>query len=146
MKSVFKTLKNIGGLDSGKRHDIFESILKVCQADAQGRTGKDDMPYPQRQFWLDAGQAARNIRYTDEYHAMVQQQGQQNGQNEQNDPKNKLSGEAFGQALRLLQIRALKTWHRSLSKTDPIDGYSKFVCDDDHMDEDTESAPQGMQR
>lgn len=55
-KTVFKIIK---ALDALRRPQRFEHFLAACQADAQGRAGLQDRPYPQADF-LRAALAACN--------------------------------------------------------------------------------------
>jgi tRNA nucleotidyltransferase (CCA-adding enzyme) len=52
--TVVKLLEH---LDAYRRPQRFEQFLLVCQADAQGRTGLEHQPYPQRDFLQRAFQA-----------------------------------------------------------------------------------------
>ncbi|MDO4642020.1 MAG: multifunctional CCA addition/repair protein [Neisseria sp.] len=56
--TVLKVLKQT---DAFRRSERFEQALNVCQADAQGRLGLQNAPYPQREHWLSLLAAARNI-------------------------------------------------------------------------------------
>lgn len=47
--------------DAFRRPERFEEILIACQADAQGRLGSEDKPYPQAQFMRDAFEAANAV-------------------------------------------------------------------------------------
>ncbi|GMG85737.1 multifunctional CCA addition/repair protein [Biformimicrobium ophioploci] len=55
-KTVFKIIK---ALDALRRPQRFEHFLSACQADAQGRAGLQDRPYPQADY-LRAALAACN--------------------------------------------------------------------------------------
>lgn len=56
--TVLKVLKQT---DAFRRSERFEQALNVCQADAQGRLGSQNAPYPQREHWLSLLATARNI-------------------------------------------------------------------------------------
>ncbi|MDM7322616.1 MAG: multifunctional CCA addition/repair protein, partial [Gammaproteobacteria bacterium] len=47
-------LKLLEGLDALRRPERFESFLLVCEADARGRAGFEDRPYPQAEFLRQA--------------------------------------------------------------------------------------------
>ena len=47
--------------DAFRKPARFEDLLLACQADAQGRTGFHDRPYPQRDFFIHALAAAQSI-------------------------------------------------------------------------------------
>ena len=47
--------------DALRRPERFAAALAVCQADQQGRLGREHTPYPQRAFWLAMLAAAREI-------------------------------------------------------------------------------------
>lgn len=53
------------GVDAFRRPDRFEDFLLICQADAQGRLGLEDNPYPQRDYFLGAFQAANAVNIAD---------------------------------------------------------------------------------
>ena len=46
-----------GGRDAFRRPERFSELLLACQCDAQGRTGLENSPYPQREY-LEAARAA----------------------------------------------------------------------------------------
>jgi tRNA nucleotidyltransferase (CCA-adding enzyme) len=47
--------------DAFRRPERFEEVLAACEADARGRLGSADTPYPQRQLWRRAAAAARGV-------------------------------------------------------------------------------------
>lgn len=47
--------------DAFRRPARFEEILLVCEADARGRSGLEDAPYPPRALWRAAADAARAV-------------------------------------------------------------------------------------
>lgn len=57
-KAVLKVLKEA---DAFRRPERFIQLLNVCQADAQGRLGKNHTPYPPHQQWQNLLLAAQNI-------------------------------------------------------------------------------------
>jgi len=54
-------LRTLESLDAFRRPERFADILLVCEADAHGRAGLGDKPYPQRPYMLGAQQAAASI-------------------------------------------------------------------------------------
>ena len=54
-------LKLFKALDIYRRGERFEQFLAVCVADAQGRTGFEQRPYPQADYLRGAAQAARAV-------------------------------------------------------------------------------------
>lgn len=54
-------LKVLMGLDAFRRPERFENFLLICQADAQGRLGLEETPYPQREYFWGAYQAANSV-------------------------------------------------------------------------------------
>jgi tRNA nucleotidyltransferase (CCA-adding enzyme) len=47
--------------DAFRRPERFEEVLAACEADARGRLGFAEVPYPQRAFWQRAARAAREV-------------------------------------------------------------------------------------
>jgi tRNA nucleotidyltransferase (CCA-adding enzyme) len=54
-------LKKLLEMDTLRRPERFEELLIACEADARGRLGLEERAYPQRQFWLGAQAALRNV-------------------------------------------------------------------------------------
>ena len=54
-------LKLLASLDALRRPQRFEQFLLVCEADARGRGGHADSPYPQAQFMAGAREAAAGV-------------------------------------------------------------------------------------
>jgi len=81
-------LKLLEAVDALRRPTGFEDFLSACQADARGRTGLEDDPYPQAERLRAALTIAAAVT-TERVPA-------------------DLKGEAFGQALRDLRLQALK--------------------------------------
>ncbi|MEH6491520.1 multifunctional CCA addition/repair protein [Halopseudomonas sp.] len=54
-------IKLFKALDIYRRAERFELFLSVCQADAQGRTGREHSDYPQANYLRGAAQAAREV-------------------------------------------------------------------------------------
>ena len=57
-KTVLKMLKSLGAF---RKPEKFTNFLISCQADAQGRLGKENTPYPQRQLLQSYFDAANQI-------------------------------------------------------------------------------------
>ena len=83
-------LELLEGADALRRPDRFDEFLLACQADAQGRTGLEDNPYPQADLLRRARAAAAGIKAKDL-------------------PVSGLKGEALGQALREARVEAIAT-------------------------------------
>jgi tRNA nucleotidyltransferase (CCA-adding enzyme) len=49
-------------VDAFRRPERFSQALLACEADARGRTGWEDKPYPQRGYLLAAREAAQSIK------------------------------------------------------------------------------------
>jgi tRNA nucleotidyltransferase (CCA-adding enzyme) len=77
-------------LEAFHRGDQTEDFLLACEADARGRTGYEDRPYPQADWIRAARTAARGVKTQ-----ALMERG--------------LIGEAFGQALRELRIQAVRS-------------------------------------
>ena len=90
--TVWKLLKT---LDVIRRPERLEDFLLSCEADARGRTGLEDRPYPQVDYLRGAAQAASNIDV-----AALRQSG--------------IEGPALGEAIEKARIHAIsefkKTW------------------------------------
>jgi tRNA nucleotidyltransferase (CCA-adding enzyme) len=54
-------LKVLEKTDSFRRPDRFEQFLLACEADAKGRTGLENQPYPQADFLRGAFAAASAV-------------------------------------------------------------------------------------
>lgn len=52
-------------LDSFRRPEILEGFVLACEADARGRTGLEDQPYPQADMLRQAYQAAAAVNAAD---------------------------------------------------------------------------------
>ncbi len=75
----------LGAFKSGNN---LKSFLLACEADARGRTGLEQHPYPQADFILEAQQAGMPINIT-------------------SLPNKQFSGEEIGHAIRKLRIEAI---------------------------------------
>ena len=54
-------LKTLGSLDAFRRPERFELFLQACECDARGRSGFEQSPYPQADFFRGALAAASSI-------------------------------------------------------------------------------------
>lgn len=54
-------LKVLMGTDAFRRSERFEAFLLICEADAKGRLGLEQKPYPQRAYFWGAFQAANSV-------------------------------------------------------------------------------------
>ncbi len=81
-------LKLLEAVDALRRPADFEAFLTACEADARGRKGREDEPYPQAERLRSALSAVAAVQ-TDSV-------------------PGDLTGAAFGQALRDLRLQALK--------------------------------------
>lgn len=81
-------LKLLEGTDALRRPERFEDFLLACEADAKGRTGLEDQPYPQAELLRRAREAAAAVTAAD-----LKDSG--------------LEGEALGQALREARQQAI---------------------------------------
>lgn len=80
-------------LDAFRRGHRVEEFLDACEADARGRTGLEDQPYPQRKLVLAAWQAALAV----DTRAVAGPGGAGEG----------LDGEAIGKAIREARLAAV---------------------------------------
>ncbi|HEX5046925.1 MAG TPA: multifunctional CCA addition/repair protein [Gammaproteobacteria bacterium] len=85
--TVLELIMEVDGLRQPER---FEELLLACEADARGRTGLEDRPYPQAELLRTALQAARAVDA-----ARVREE-------------KKVEGEALGRALRDARLAAVK--------------------------------------
>lgn len=90
-------LKKLLEMDALRRPERFEELLLACEADARGRLGLEQRPYPQRAYWQGALAALRAVSPRE-----LQEKG--------------LEGEAFVQALQQARQAALhdyrEQWRR----------------------------------
>jgi tRNA nucleotidyltransferase (CCA-adding enzyme) len=54
-------LKLIEGIDLFRRPERLQPFLLACEADARGRTGLEDKPYPQADIFRCAFEAAQSV-------------------------------------------------------------------------------------
>jgi len=85
-QTLLKTLESLDGLRKPER--VKEFVL-CCQADAQGRTGFENAPYPQAQHFLDALQVIQGVSPQ----ALIAEG---------------IQGKALGEALRKERLNAIK--------------------------------------
>jgi tRNA nucleotidyltransferase (CCA-adding enzyme) len=83
------TLRTLESCDALRRPERFADFLLACEADKRGRAGLEDRPYPQREFFTRARDAAAAVVMNDEERAG-------------------LSGEQIGQALRKRRMAAIE--------------------------------------
>jgi len=93
--TVWKLLKT---LDVVRRPERLEEFLLACEADARGRTGLEDRPYPQVDYLRGAAQAVRNIDV-----AALRKEGNE--------------GPALGEAIEKARIHALSHYKSEFKKT-----------------------------
>lgn len=90
-------LKKLLEMDALRRPERFGELLLACEADARGRLGLEQRPYPQRAYWQGALAALRTVSPRE-----LQEKG--------------LEGEAFVQALQQARQAALhdyrEQWRR----------------------------------
>lgn len=90
-ETLHRALKKIGALKSGQaQHERLELFLLSCEADARGRTGLEQQPYPQPQRFRRALNACLTI-------------------NNQILIKEGFEGVALGQEIQKRQIKAIKS-------------------------------------
>lgn len=94
--TVLQTLER---LDAFRRPERFEQFLLACEADARGRAGLEDRPYPQAQRFRAARAAAAAVNPAD-----VMAEG--------------LSGAAIGKALQERRLQAVKAELAGWAKAD----------------------------
>jgi tRNA nucleotidyltransferase (CCA-adding enzyme) len=86
-------LKLLESLDAFRRGHRVTEFLDACEADARGRTGLEEQPYPQRELVLSAWQAALPVDS-----AAVASRG---------DGGAGLDGEELGEAIRQARLKAV---------------------------------------
>jgi tRNA nucleotidyltransferase (CCA-adding enzyme) len=80
-------------IDAFRRRERVTDVLDACEADARGRTGLEDQPYPQRELVLAAWHAALAV----DARAMAGPGGTGEG----------LAGERLGEAIRNARLAAI---------------------------------------
>ncbi|MDP2227431.1 MAG: multifunctional CCA addition/repair protein [Moraxellaceae bacterium] len=99
-------LRKLLAMDALRRPERFSELLLACEADARGRLGLEERPYPQRSYWLAALAALRSVNT-----AALQQQG--------------LEGEAFVQALERAREHALQVFRDAWQQQYPAGSRSR---------------------
>lgn len=89
-------LKVLERSDAFRRPERFEQFLLACEADARGRTGLEDRPYPQADYLRGAFSAAQSVGVTEFVDAG-------------------LEGAAIGKALQEKRAAAIAAWKRDYS-------------------------------
>lgn len=84
-------LKVMKGCHALKDRQTFAELLTVCEADAKGRLGFEQTPYPQKTFWLDALAVVLGIDQT-----QILAQG--------------LVGAKIGEAIESARLQSLQQW------------------------------------
>lgn len=65
LELTFPTLlKTLEKLDAFRRPERFYEFLLACEADARGRTGHEEEPYPQADYFARAYAAAAGVDFT----------------------------------------------------------------------------------
>lgn len=105
--TLLRLLTASGALRDGDR---FEGFLRACTADARGRAGCHDAPYPQADYLRRARDLARSVTAFDAAPACLPAAGRQ-----QAGRPAGTQGRAIGEALRRERIRRLHR-HREASK------------------------------
>jgi tRNA nucleotidyltransferase (CCA-adding enzyme) len=82
-------LRTLESCDALRRPERFADFLLACEADARGRKGLEDRPYPQREYFLRARDAVAAVALSAE-------------------ERTGLSGEQIGQALRRRRLAAIE--------------------------------------
>jgi tRNA nucleotidyltransferase (CCA-adding enzyme) len=94
------TLRIIQEADALRNAERFEQLLLACEADARGRLGLEDRPYPQAERLREALRAVRTVDA-----AEVR-------------TKTRLEGEALGRAIHDARLRALRAAFNDLPAVD----------------------------
>ena len=82
-------LKTLESCDAIRRPERFADFLLACEADARGRQGLEERPYPQREFFAAARATAAAVALTE-------------------DERRDLNGEQIGQELRRRRVAAIE--------------------------------------
>lgn len=83
--TIYKLIEAVDGL---RRPQRFDEFLLACEADARGRLGLEERPYPQAEILREALEAARSVSTE--------------------DAGGRVSGPALGMRLRQLRIQAIR--------------------------------------
>lgn len=87
-------LEKLERMDAFRKPERFEQFLIACMADARGRSGKEDIDYPQAEYFRLALAQAKAIDSQS-----IDQQG--------------LSGKALGDAIRKARVANLNHWRKA---------------------------------
>jgi tRNA nucleotidyltransferase (CCA-adding enzyme) len=87
-------LKLLGECDAFRRPERFSEMLLACQCDAQGRTGLEEKPYPQRAYLERARELAAAVTLTE-------------------DERSGLEGQAIARALQARRLVVLEEHKRA---------------------------------
>ncbi len=82
-------LDRLEAVDAFRRPQRLDQFLLACEADARGRSGREDQPYPQAALWKKALAAARQVDAS-------------------SVTKENLSGEQIGATIRTLRAKAIR--------------------------------------
>lgn len=93
-------LKLLEATDAMRRPERFAELLAACEADARGRTGLQDRPYPQPAYLVRAREAVASVALSKE-------------------EISRLKGPAIGAALRENRLAALAAFVQSAAHTPP---------------------------
>ena len=85
-ETILKLLKNV---DAFRKPERFEQFLLACEADARGRKGYEDNPYPQAELLRKAFEAARQV-------------------DTRSLANNGMDGKQIAEEIQLLQTKAIK--------------------------------------
>lgn len=95
-----KLLALLHRVDALRRPEHLEHFLQACEADARGRTGFEDRPYPQADYLKQARRVCNDIQARDVMSAGIQ-------------------GKAIGEALKKQRQQALKAWKTQQTPPSP---------------------------
>ncbi len=98
--TMLRVIRDVGGL---RRPEKLDAFLLACEADARGRTGMEDDPYPQAERFLRAAEVARAVNT-----APLRERGYE--------------GAALGKAIEQAQVRAITAALATLDAGEDTDG------------------------
>lgn len=94
----------IGG-GRAEQESFFLSVLKVCQADAQGRLGRENVPYPQAEFLKEARAVLLGVKHSQEYVELVE---------------SGITGKDFADKLVRIQLAKLQSYMRNRTRNSDL--------------------------
>jgi tRNA nucleotidyltransferase (CCA-adding enzyme) len=100
-------MRVLEALDYLRRPQFLTLFLLACEADARGRTGFEDRPYPQADFFITAAEACRRVKAEELQNAF--------GYN----------GKTLGEELRKRRIRAVASVKKDFVVDLPLIGRSE---------------------